>query len=741
MRARWLALFVVSLGCPAPEPEPVVPAPPPCAARVDAPREVQAAVGERVDFTVRVTNPAAEPALLTDLEFTPDAGFELSVSGAQPIRAGTCASPGVLELPLRFAPRVLGLQNAVLQGRVGDLSFQVPLRGLGLGPRFEVSEWISFGVMTVDETTPRSVPLRNTGTAGTQVRVEVVRVLAGNAETRVDELCLGRWTGTACETAPLVVEREFPLPARVLATTPGVREWLVTLRSSEFGQPTKQVRVSAALIDTRGCHLVPSVRALEFTPPMEVKGVSLENQGSGDCLIDSLQTTNAAFRIPTSVSQRRRLVPWQSVQVSVTGLLRSVDDPLEGELTAVLLGGSPPPLKVPLRFAVSPVAGCVSFAPSSVDLGVRQEGCGGRRREVVFRNSCASPILVQRIELSGPFTFSLRSNFSRGVLAPAAVISHEVVSLGGGVGVQLGALEVLGVGGAASLPVRSETVPRATRTETFQTDAWPRSDILYILDDSPSFTVHQARTDTALTNFAQRVATEFINARVGVTTASRTAVAGQLRALPSGATWTTIPSPSFISDFAALVAARDAGSEEESCLEAAVHASTQAVGFWRPGVPRAFVCVTDADEGAVELDAGIAQLVASVDGGSVSYSVVSGRPASTCAVESTGSRHEPIVNALVGVHEDVCAAGWWNGFFGLGGPGGLRTRFFLESAPDLAFRTPTVTLDGVPLPRLAPDGGVLWSLDPASNSLTLDPSLVRSPDAIQIAITYAPVCQ
>jgi hypothetical protein len=740
MRALGL-LTLVMVGCPQPQ-TPAAPTPPTCAwsVEVSAP-SLEVAVGQRQRVVVTFRNPSPTPVLISQLALRDGAPFSLLVAvEQQPIRAGTCEEPGVLELPIEFAPTTPGPRNAVLTGLFGESAFSMPLRGFGVGPTLDVVDQLSLGLVALGEATARPLQLRNVGTVNTSLEVEVLRVVPGNAATRVDELCLGRWNGSSCESPKVTVEQVSGLPILILATSAGAREWLVTLRSSEFGRPEKQVRIAAVLLDTTGCHLVANQPVVEFTPPMEFKAIRLTNQGTGDCLIDSVETTNAAFRLSQRVGPRTRVAPRQALDLSLVGVLARVQDPLEGELIGTLLGGNPPPLKVPLRFRVGAVSSCLSFGAAELDAGLWLAGCRVGAREFLARNECPAPVVVQEVRVTGGY--EALPVMPSGIVAPGSAFPIRVIARpSAGVGFVTGSLELRGAGGAVSVGVRGLAVERRARTETFSIGA-PSVDLLFVLDDSPSFGVHHARTAANLSSIAQRLSSSFMDVRVGVTTTTEGPEGGRLRTLSSGARWTTRWDPDFVSAFATLAAMQDGGSEDESCLEAAIRARTATdggSGFWRPDTVGAVVCVTDADENLVDLDGGIARLRDTAsDLRRFSYSVVSGRTSSACGVESQGARHDPVWTSFHGVNGDICDSNWWAAFFGLSGGPFPQTSFSPSQLPDVGAATPSVTIDGVPVPARASDGGTLWSLS-NDGRLMVDVSLVNGPTRT-LSFTYVPAC-
>ncbi|MBL8917973.1 MAG: hypothetical protein JNJ54_03860 [Myxococcaceae bacterium] len=734
MRLVLLCALVV-LGCPTALQPPL----PTCSVIVDvAPARLEVLVGQQQRLVAAFRNPTDAPIAVSSLSVRGEASFELSMPG-EPlvVPSGTCEAPGVLEVPVSFAPRSPGLHDAVLSGQVDDTTFSVPLRGVGVGPRLEAND-LSLGLVAIGEAAPRSLVVRNTGTVDTRLDVEVVSIVAASPGSSAAELCVGRWNGASCEPERTTVDRARALAVHLRVTVPGPREWLVTLRSSEFGEPTKVVRLTALVIDTNGCLLAPDARLLEFTPPTETRSLRLANNGATDCLVDSVTTTSASIRLMTVPAPRRRLGPGERLDLTLVGTLGTVDDPLTAELIARLAGAAPP-LVVPLQFRVSPVASCLSFGRAELNLGTWRDSCPVGARDFPLQNTCDGPVLLQGVVTTG----GVRVAPARGLVAAGAQFTIALTP-GPGVGRLSGTAEARGVGGSVSIPVVGEALPRLPRTDTIPLQVAQKVDFLFLLDDSPSFAVHQARTEAALAQFAWRASIDFLDARVGMTSGTRNPGAGRLRTLASGARWTSSRSPAFSADVAALAAMRDGGSEDESCLEAAVRSRTPPLideltgtqGFWRPGAFPMLVCVTDADENSDDLDGGIARLGEAMDGG-VAYFVVAGAAPGSCSVESPGSRHEPVRRAFNGERTDVCVENWWAAFFGLTGPLLPQTRYHLSSRPDPSVPL-TVLLDGVALPPVATDGGRLWSLS-SYQHLALDPSLVDGMPHV-LTVTYLPAC-
>jgi hypothetical protein len=714
-----------------------------CPSSVEGPAQtLEVPVGQRQRLAVIFRNTSRSPVFIASPVIRGDSSFTLVATTApQVVPAGSCDNPGLLEVPLVFAPTVGGPVIAQFNGTLGQAAFSVTLRGTGLGPRLDVDERLSLGLVAVGEQTPRTLSLRNGGSAGSSLDVEVVRIAPGDSNSSADELCVGQWTGSRCENARVTVNRQAELPLVVRSTSPGPREWVLTLKSSAFGSPEQQVRLSAFVVDTRGCALAPSEPVLEFSPPTDARTLRLENRGTTDCLLQSVMTTNPTFRVSAAPALPARVVPGQTVELSLVGRLVNLDVPLEGDLVGRLLGEAPAPLVVPLRFKVGPVPTCMKFGSEELDLGEWPLGCQATRSWLIARNGCTTPVLIRGVRVLGGFVRT--SPFSPTLVPPDERLVVEAEPVPAGTGSVAGLVEVLGAGGTATASLRGRWLEPPLRTDTFSLDVAPATDLLFILDESPSFASHHPRTATALAEFAWRLSYEFADTRVGVTGATRTPGAGRLRQLPSGARWTAQRDATFRTDLGVLATMRDGGSESQSCLEAALRARTTPLveepsgtqGFWRPGARQAVICVTDADEQTEELDAGIIALGTTTDGGAFTYSVVSGRAMSACAVESAGSRHAPVVRAFQGLEADVCERGWWGAFFDTPLPQPPRTQFRLW---DDVLGTPTVTLDGAPLPSRAADGGVLWRV--SGSSFFIHPSLVDG-TARTLSVTYATRCR
>lgn len=728
-RVRIVSLVaVLLLGCPAAEQRSDRPV---CAPSVEASAALAVPVGQRGTLTVTFRNPTAVAlnvsGLVAPAEFIPP-------SVAQTVPSGTCEAPGVLELPIVFAPAALGARSGRLDGQFGEGPFSLLLRGSGTGPQLETND-VSLGIVAVGESVTASMVLRNTGSAGTALVVD------GLSVTEPNGLCVGRWSAPNCEMpTSFTVERQVAVPLRFQATTPGPHEWQVRLRSSEHGRPERRIRISAYVLDTRGCQLASNPARVELIPPRAAKTIQLENRGTTECLIEGVATKIGSIQLATVIPQRHRLRPGARLALNLVGQLRDIDAKLEGELEVRLL--PPASLIVPLRFEVGAVPSCLTF--DQAELGSWAEGCAFQRSFSV-RNRCGLPVIVQRVSASG--AFEVRQG--TGVYAAG---ERRFLPLGPRAGAVVGQLlervEFSGVGGTATARVTGRVVERRLRTETFQFDVAPKIDVLFVLDDSPSFAPHQARTVVAIEEFGQRVARGFLNFRVGVTSGSRTPLAGRLRSLPSGERWASSTEANFTSRVVQLASQSSQGSEDESCLEAAIRARTSPLidddagtrGFWRPGVSSQIICVTDADENTPDLDAGIARLRETADGGQVSYVVVSGQPESTCAVESAGISHQVAMRAINGYAfdgADVCDPSWWSSFFGIGALGeGGRTSFFLMAAPDGPM---TVSFDGTPLPAVRADGVKLWSYSSATNAVTVDRSLIDG-EPHTLAVTFRPTC-
>lgn len=722
------------------------PAAPQCELRIEVPVTVTAPVGSSTDFTVRFFNPTAKPVQVSGLSIASPFSFRNGSSGFA-IAPGTCDAPGEVGLVMGFAPMTFGVHRAPLTMLIDGAPRSIDLSAMATGPLLSATSVVTFGATGLAPSASRPLALRNVGTEGTSLDVDVVTVSATSATTAAAELCVGSVELGQCRpTSRVTVGRDAALTLTVLPTSTGAKAWTVELRA---GDTTWTTRVSATVVDTRDCQLSADPAVLDFgavpVARSATRSTTLRNGGSTSCVVTSARTNDPRFEV---VSAQRTIPAGGAQVVSVDALENTpqVNSTLTFDLATSLLGQDTT-LDVRLLTATPPP--CLAVQPRDLDFGRTRADCATPDRTVALSNTCREPLFVASVTTEPPFSV-VRGLPAEGVMIPRGQPVNVSVRYtpGSNVGPVSGALRIaysLGVTELVGLSGRSE--PGGMNTDTFRSDARFLTDTVIILDDSPSFVRQHANTRAELDRFALyvRAINHAGNSRVAFTTTdvSATGPQGRFRSTDGGQRWASADDPSFLTTFAALSTLSTAGAEHQSCLEAAARAVTGPLandpqanaGFSRPNASLSLLCVTDDVENTANPSLWRSALESLDAGFRLTYSVM-GPFGSTCQVDGldVSGSHLASIRTFNGVASDVCRPWEIYGLTGLPPP--QRTNFFLTGTPNVA--SLVVTVGGVVMPAQS-GGQTNWTYDSATNSITFAPS-VFGLDPPPITISYQTLC-
>lgn len=722
-----------------------------CEPSIEPPTQLLfAPLGQTVSTHVTFKNPRPVPMLVRRLALEPDDVFTFADERRDLlVPAGTCAKPGSVRLQLDFTATRLASRQATLSGAFGD-DFAIVLRASGTGPRLELPETVSFGSMSLfDEPATRSLFLRNVGTVDSVVQVSLATPRALNDTTEADELCAGRLQAGQCtRTLNLAVTREATVPLVLSPKTPGEKAWEVPVSSDEPRAPPRIVRVVGQVVDTSECRLRATPDRLIFgLVPLDRRVIAVANVGTGPCLISRPRVEgNRGFALGTAATSSR-LEPGGALTFELSATFVSADD-LSG---ATFVLDAPRPAQrtfvVPLSIVLGDPA-CLTL-PERIDLGRAELGCVSRPATVNLYNTCRVPLVVRGLGTSGPFVTRQQFFVPDGgvVLQPGASPQRvEVVYVGqADSGVETGALTIGLVGAQRVVPLAGLAEPRAETLERFQLAQRPRTDLVFIFEEGPSFVRHHQDVRLNLAGAREAFDPASVSVRVAVTTTdvSSMGLQGRFRRTDGGAAWATSDDVDFRASFDALTALADAGATQTSCLEAAARSVSPPLstdpqanaGFRREGVPLALICITDDVERSTTPELWRSTL-RSLDAG-VSYSVFGPfDPACTSTVDDGG--HRLSTDAFGGWTNSLCNS--W-GFDFSRSSFGVRDTFFLSGRPDRASAPITVEVDGVALSASQPDGGVTWEYVEAANLIRI-PGLAALPrDARELVVRYRQACR
>lgn len=691
-------------------------------------------LGTTATIPITFSNPLPLPLEVNQLALTDGEGFTFKDDRRSVlVPAGSCDRPGQLTLELEFTATKLVAQRATLTGVMGSDPFSLTVSATGNGPMFEAPSAFTFGPVVLAPV-ERGLPVRNIGTVDSSLVVKLTALRALNAETSVDELCVGAIVNGAClPTTRFTVTRQALLPLRLRPTTPGEKSWQLIITPETRGAMPVTVTISARVIDERGCALQPSRGRLTFgLTPMERQLMTVENVGSTPCILRGARIDdNPAFTVsgptPLVLDTGRRVEFLVGANFDRTSSLRDA---------TLVVDAMPRALHVPVAFDLGGPE-CLTL-PTVLDFAPAIAGCVSPPRSITLANQCARPLVLKNVTATAPFVIAnLPAIPPAGLpLQPGAMPTIIGLATQGGIdaGSTTGQLVVEVVGGRLTVPLNGSTTPRAERTDRYSFLS-PPVDWVFVLDDSSSFVPHHARVQTGLAAFRSSLVGRNANARVAVTTTSVGGPgAGHFRQLDGGA-WLDSSDPQFIAKFSRLTALTSDGTEQPSCLEAAVRAVTPPLttdgganaGFRRSGA-LALVCITDdVDVSPDSYRAALTQL-----GPATSYSVVGPFNPACPTIGHDDGGHRAAIDSVGGVAVDLCSP-FANDF--VRSDTFTRQRFFLSAQPELAGLS--VELDSLPVLPDLPDGGVLWRYLPMNNAVEFPGPI----DATELAIHYRTPCQ
>lgn len=734
-----LALFALA-GCPKDQPAVTQ-----CELRIEVPLTVTTPVGSSTDFTVRFFNPTAKPVQVSALSTAAPFSFRNGSSDFV-IGPGTCEAPGEVGLVMAFSPTTFGVQRGSLTMLLDGAPRSIDLSAMATGPLLSAANVVTFGATGLAPSASRPLALRNVGTEGTSLEVDVVTVSATNATTTAAELCVGSVELGVCQpTSRVTVRRDASFSLSVVPTSTGPKSWSVELRA---GDTTWTTRVLATVVDTHDCQLSADPSVLDFglvaVPKRTVRSTTLRNSGSTSCVVTAARTNDSRFEVVSA----QRTIPAGGAQVVSVEALENKPPQTKSTLIIELARSAPGPIEtLEVGLETAAPAGCLIVSPNPITFGRARTDCQPPMRTILLINRCAAPFHVS-VSTVGPFSIVGASSPFQTLLQPAQPVGVLLgFSVGAATGSTSGALRVeFGRGQETLVALGGVIESPELMTDTFAFDARFLNDTIIILDDSPSFARQHPNTRAELDRLASYLSAtnEVFSSRVAFTTTDVTATGprGRFRSTDGGQRWASGDDPSFRSTFAALSTLSTSGAERGSCIEAAARAVTEPLrtdpqgngDFARQNAFLSLLCVTDDVEHASDPAAWRRQLESLDAGIRLSYSVM-GPFGSACPVDAldVDGGHVVSVNAFRGTWSDVCRP--WQ-IYGLTGRPSRRTDFRLTGTPVVA--SLRVTLGGVELLR---ESGTQsnWSYDDRSNRITISPSLLGL-DPPTVTVSYRTVC-
>ncbi|MCK6551285.1 choice-of-anchor D domain-containing protein [Myxococcota bacterium] len=623
----------------------------------------------------------------------------------------------------------------------------LPLTALSTGPLLAVSPAnVAFGTVNVGEPASRRIVVENAGNASLQI--SSITISSGAPELVLSsQLALPR---------SLAAGESLDVELRYTPSAPGADTGALVVRSTDRQQPMLTIPVS-------GTGALPNVCVVDVAPNPLTFGlvargrtarmpVHLRAAGGVACTISGLRIQGSPeLTITSGAVAQVTIAPGDAHALEITYSPTAYGNHA-AQLTFTSNDPAMPTAVIPLSGSSAPTD--LLVVPAAVDFNLVPVGCRSPTRTVTLYNTGSNTITVQSTALDATTSpeYSLSPLFSPTVIPAGGSATMTVRYAPNELGVDTGVIFV--TSDAAAVPIavplsgRGEVNPVVT--DNFQ-QVPSASDVLFVIDNSGSMAEEQAGIGSNLASFLAFAQSNGLDYQIGVVTtdvenASESGrFVGSTRVLTPGTANVT-------SVFATNVNQGTSGSGNEQGLEAAYRAlsdpliNTHNAGFLRPDAMLSIVIVSDEEDQSPRTRQFYEGYFLGLKGpgneSRVSVSAIVGltNPECTSAngVADYAPRYIRTAEATGGVTESICAASWGTALQNIGYASfGLRRRFTLSSAPVEA--TIEVRVNGVVVPRIAPNGTVSWTWDAAAGAVVFQPAAAPGAWAT-IAITYSVAC-
>ncbi|MBL8913513.1 MAG: hypothetical protein JNM17_22630 [Archangium sp.] len=654
--------------------------------------------------------------------------------------AGANGADEVLEVPL--VARGAGAGIAV---HPGPLELQVPRIGMETLP-------VATGVVVVNE---------DRNPMGATVNVSSITIEA-SAGTQLADLCLGAFANGTC-TAPaafaLAPGAEKQLPIRIAPTSGnGPWRWVLVLHTDDMLVPEVRVEVRGQLRPQSEC-VLQQPQALKFGPvraptPL-VQALVLENQSLSPCFVQGLWIDGSTdFHAPSSFTVQpgeRKLIDVEYLPTTAPGM--SVFPQLRYSVNA----SSAPIRSIPLE--ASSDDGCLFLFPEQFDFGSAGPSCGPRVQSFGVGNRCATGDVTfagARLTGNGAFTFEgtpMGNRVMAQTFVPDAVRVRFDPTMEG---TFAGALELdvmIPAGGTKALlaPLRGAATTTGRQRDRF---VMPTSaDALLVQDMTSTMDPLWAGLSGQAQAFIDAATNRARSVRVGAMDAD--AATARLRDV-GGSSWVELElSP--VSPLSAMLGGAPSTAAEAfrspvltALTGANVTAGGMNRGFLRRGASFNVMVASDArDQSSTPVSVALPQLSA-IKGSHrpelLSWSHVgplAAMPPSGCMYD------DPVMNAgdevaavamTGGASLEVCSAKMTPSLITtqvLPTLFGDRDTLPLR-APIAPGSVPVVTVGGVGVPEMSPQGGRNWAYDVTRKAVTFSGLTLRSGEIVEF--DYPTLC-
>lgn len=580
---------------------------------------------------------------------------------------------GTLAMTLSFKPTLLGPRSSQLTFSTTltkQPSGAAQLKGYGGGPDIDVKPGplLNAGrIAYMDGAslfTNRKLTVQNVGTRPNPPDVkanlhlgnstgQLWQITALNADTALDEICVGEWDATAGSCLGTLLSTAYnptigleaqgarslvDIPLRLMPKSDKLKEWELIIYSDDPDEPAFKVTIRADAKKYPPCNYTVTPTAMNFglvTPP-DYKDLSfaIKNIGTGAtelCLLSNVDIKSGSdpiFTLPAGPIFDKEMQPGEVVNVLVRawpqGTLPATVTQATGAVSFQINNPTTPTRDVSLTAAIA--QSCLTISPDDLDFGTVQKDCSSATRTFSIYNTCTGNVTVNSFSMVAPageppggpncagaspcpeFIPVSTAGVAPGtVFAPNAApatfsIKYKPINYGADTGAFL--IKVTQNGNLVDyiITLRGTGDTVGLNTDTFRQDSKPKADILLVIDDSCSMSDKQQALATNFTSFIKYAVSAQVDYQIGVTTTDQDSSARKGRIIGDAANpkilKTTTPNVQSLFQSKVNVGINGAATEESASVAVAALTAplitSDNVGLIRTDASLAVVVVSDA---------------------------------------------------------------------------------------------------------------------------------------------------
>ncbi len=754
---------------------------------------------------LNIRNIGTENVRILGFRIPTDYRDQYSVTTAAPItlEPGDTKEIGVAFHPTRGGPinTTIEIETDDLRDGIGTLDACVS--GFGGGPQLACSpEAIDFGLVAVDMPVTRTFRCTNVGEEPTGTPIDPLFVEAPYSDLPQFEPTIRNWRDGSLSPRPegYEVDDYFFVDVVYNPIDDNFDSASIMIDTQSAVGGTYEMGVSGEGRNLPPCNFTLTPATLNFGTVDRggtlTQGFGITNNLETSCLINDLhlsEDSDPAYSLEPIESYE--LGPFATLKVEVTFAPTQYQPLILGKAVFQISNKDNPNQEVVLRGTSAKP--CLVIDPPVLDFGKVEPDCNTRDRFVGVSNVCTEPVTVVSVEVNdtadaGAFKMSQRPILPR-TLNPNERDEFTMKFNPDDYGQFSGAVRVDTASGETYMAaLLGEGAMDANQTDVFNQKDRPKVDILWVMDNSGSFTPYQNMISANLPSFLTFANAQTVDYHIAVTTTglinggncpggANGAEDGRFFPIDGSRPRILTPStPDLDAVWAANIRVGDCHWDEQP-FEAAKRALSPPLinevkssqhnsqwddgnaGFLRKDASLSIILVTDEADHAYELGIPNSQPADYVD----FYKSIKGArnenmfklhaittPSTgqnrTCGVDY-GDRINWAVEATEGTWIDICTPqnndAWGAGLEAMSkGAFGFSARFNLRGMPGDVNGDGRVTeddievfVDGFRTPPRSKTGARVWTYDPITISVDFTPLFIPKPGS-QLSATYKVAC-